>query len=128
MTAHGTRRVLKAPHGAIILSLARQAKVDALPGEASLWLTLPMYSSSLRSANRMLGVTQEAMEKYSQQMRGQSEAQLQSWRVWAERSTFLSGHSTRGGIVQQSAILQWMEDSWLSPRPKAYRACHLMRW
>ena len=81
--AHGTRRVLKAPHGAIILSLARQAKVDALPGEASLWLTLPMYSSSLRSANRMLGVTQEAMEKYSQQMRGQSEAQLQRLQVEA---------------------------------------------
>ena len=81
--SHGTRRVLKAPHGAIILSLARQAKVDALPGEASLWLTLPMYSSSLRSANRMLGVTQEAMEKYSQQMRGQSEAQLQRLQVEA---------------------------------------------
>ena len=42
-----------------------------------------MYSSSLRSANRMLGVTQEAMEKYSQQMRGQSEAQLQRLQVEA---------------------------------------------
>ena len=86
ITSRGKRKAIKLGPGDILLTLARQARVDvpAAPPVASsngretteiqgygdgggnpgaLWLTLPFYSTNLRSAadGRMLGVSKEAI-------------------------------------------------------------------
>ena len=90
VSAHGTRRVVRTPPCSLVFTLARQATCDILPTAAtatpppasrasSLWLALPIYSSSLRAAadGRMLGVSEEAMRSLQERLRGKGELEMQ---------------------------------------------------
>ena len=80
VTAHGLRTVHACSPCSLVLSLARQAKVDILPSAARvLCLSLQMYSSQLRAAadGRMLGVDPEAARQLQEKLRGRSESELQ---------------------------------------------------
>ena len=69
VTSHGKRRKLTPQPGDILLTLARQARVDVSACEApSLWLTMPFYSSQLRTAQdgRMLGISKQAIRELTE--------------------------------------------------------------
>ena len=79
--AHGQQRSISLQPGGVMLTLARQAKVKVHPsvchhpeqqvGTVPLWLSLPIYSTSLRSAadGRMLGISKAAIMNISGQIR-----------------------------------------------------------
>ena len=61
-SSHGKLRTLSVAPGDILLTLARQTRLDVSASDGapdSLWLTLPFYSSQLRSVldGRLLGVS-----------------------------------------------------------------------
>ena len=80
-SSHGKLRTLSVAPGDILLTLARQTRLDVSASDGapdSLWLTLPFYSSQLRSVldGRLLGVSQQAI-KEMREMRNRGELRAQ---------------------------------------------------